>query len=269
MIENCTTDGEQLCKFLNARFLASAPWSELKAALEPTGRPSEHVDFFRQVAAVAMTGRIVSAGTSFAQTLPPRDPAFRSELTTHLRECVHIPYRHLDEVFRFSQRAIIAALQPLANSTKNRLRDWALRRHSHCYMCGVSLLFDVPDQISSYSCEHVWPQAYGGNGIIDNLLPACTSCNSKKKAHFATWTMPAVQSLILGLSPESTRLQEIPGSYKFALHYRAAQSLALKKRLTLKEAFLKLGPWHDVRILDRSDVADIFNLANHAPDALS
>jgi hypothetical protein len=54
------------------------------------------------------------------------------------------------------------------------------------------------------------------------------------------------------------------GSYKFSLHYRAAQQLAIEERLTMKKAFLKIGPWTDVRLRDNDDVADFFNLENHA-----
>jgi hypothetical protein len=75
--------------------------------------------------------------------------------------------------------------------------------------------------------------------------------------------MPAVQSLQLGLSPTEQRLREIEGSYKFSLHYRAAQRVAIEKRITMKQAFLEIGPWTDVRMLDTDDVADFFNLENH------
>jgi hypothetical protein len=31
----------------------------------------------------------------------------------------------------------------------------------------------------------------------------------------------------------------------------------------MKQAFLEIGPWTDVRMLDTDDVADFFNLENH------
>jgi hypothetical protein len=263
MIDRGVTAGEQLCSFINRRLLAPAPWNELRDALGATGRPSEFVDFFRQIAAVTTTGRIVTAGTSLAETHDPSDPEFRTGLISLLREYFGITNRLIDEVYRFSSRAILAARESIKNSTKSSLRTWAMNTHPHCYMCGTSLSFDTPNPISGYTCEHVWPRAYGGDSITENLLPACASCNSAKKAHFATWTMPPVQSLVLGLSPAASRLQEIDGSYKFALHYRAAQRLALEQHLTLKQAFLRLGPWKDVRVVDDHDVADIFNLENH------
>jgi hypothetical protein len=144
-----------------------------------------------------------------------------------------------------------------------RLRAWAMKSHPRCYICGTYLDFTVPQQQNSYTLEHIWPRAYGGNSIEENLLPACDSCNSRKKRHFATWVMPAVQSLLLGIAPGEQRLSEIEGSYKFSLHYRAAQKLAAAERLSMKQAFLRIGPWTDVRIRDADDVADFFNLENH------
>lgn len=266
VIDNACTDGEQLCNFVNHRLLASAPWSTLASGLEFTGRHSELIDFYRQITAVGLTGRLVSAGLSLAETIDVQDPAFKKELITFFRDYIGIPHRFLDEAYRFTNRAVMAALEPLRGTVRNQLEAFAMRTHPHCYMCGVSLNFDHRDTPPSYTCEHVWPRGYGGNSFIENLLPACYSCNTIKKANFATWAMPAIQSLILGLSPTPDRLQEIPGTFKFAIHYRAAQQFAIRQHATLKNAFLRLGPWEDVRIRDVGDIVDVFNLENHAAD---
>lgn len=266
MINNAATDGERLCNFVNHRLLGSVPWDSLAFALEPTGRHLDLVEFYREITAVGLTGRLVSAGTSIAESVAIDDPAFRKELIALLRDYIGIPHRTVDELFRFAQRAVMAALETLPNSLRAQMEMFAIRTHPHCYMCGVSLDFDDHEIPQSYTCEHVWPRAYGGNTVVDNLLPACQSCNSIKKASFATWVMPAIQSLLLGLSPADNRLQEINGSFKFAIHYRAAQRLAIRERKTLKNSFLQLGPWQDVRIRDLGDIVDVFNLENHATD---
>jgi hypothetical protein len=264
MIDFGVTAGERLCNFINHKLLASPVWNDLNGILSVTGRASALVALYRQIAAVTLTGRIVAAGQSLGDQSHPTDPAFRKALTEHLRDTVGIPSRTLDELYRFSHRAILAASATTPTSTLKQLRTWALLRHPKCYICGVVLDFDTPNLVNSYTCEHIWPRAYGGDGIEENLLPACDSCNSKKKRHFATWVMPSVQSLLLVLNPADQRLREIEGSYKFSLHYRAAQMLAVEQRLSMKAAFLKIGPWTDIRLLDTDDVADYFNLENHA-----
>lgn len=266
MIDNVVTEGERLCNFINHRLLASAPWDNLAEALQPTGRQSALVDFYRQITAVGLTGRLVAAGKSLQKILPLYEPTFKREFLILLRDYVGIPARLQDEAYRFAFRAVEASLENVKESTLKQIRTFAMRTHPNCYMCGVALDFDDQNNHAYYTCEHIWPQAYGGNGITENLLPACYSCNNLKKQHFATWVMPAVQSLVLGLSPAESRLQEIDGSFKFALHYRAAQKLATKHRITLKNAFLRLGPWQDVRIRDENDIVDVFNLENYAPD---
>ena len=266
MIDISATDGERLCNYINHQLLSSSPWEALVLALEPTGRAHDLVDFYRQIAAVTLTGRITSVGVSLIEKIGIEDPAVKREFTGWLRDYLGIPNRSIDEFFRFSQRAVMAALEPLRRSVQSQMEAWATRTHPNCYMCGVALNFNDREQLHSYTCEHVWPRSYGGNSTPENLLPACWACNSNKKMHFATWVMPGIQSLILGLSPPDNRLQEIPGSYKFSIHYRVAQRLATRGRMTLKNAFLQLGPWEDVRVRDIDDSVDIFNIENHATD---
>jgi hypothetical protein len=266
MIHNAATDGERLCNFINNRLLASAQWDALAEALESTGRSPDLLGFYRQMTSVALTCRIVSAGLSFDNAIGIHEPAFRREYAQLLLEYVRIPSRLLNETYRFSERATTAALEPLPNSVRRRVEAVA-KRHPYCYICVVALDFSGQPIYNSFTCEHVWPRACGGNSIIENLLPACQSCNSEK-ANFATWVMPAIQSLTLGVGPGDDKLQKIHGSFKFAMYYRVAQRFAINNHLTLKEAFLRLGPWQDVRIRDVDDIADIFNLENHDPDRI-
>ena len=263
MIDHGVTAGERLCNLINHKILKGDAWSSLELLLDPTGRSEQLVQFFRQVSAVTLTGRIVMAGSSYAATTPMYDPQFKTLLQEHLRNTVGIPYRHLDELYRFAERAIQAAIENAPQSIVKSMRAWAEIRHDWCYMCGCTLDFEKPDPIRGYTLEHIWPHSYGGDNIKDNFLPACAACNSRKKADFATWAMPAIQSLMLGITPKETRLDEIHGSFKFSLHYKAAQDWAIRRRKSLKDAFLAIGPWTSVRLLDVDDVADFFNVANH------
>jgi hypothetical protein len=263
MIDCGVTAGERLCNFVNHKLLAGDVWSDLENLLDATGRAPHLVAFYRQLAAVTLTGRIVAAGRSTDDIHPLGDPLFRKLYLEHLRDTIGIPSARIDELYRASVRAVQASLSPIPGSVAKHMKAWAILRHRSCYMCGTSLDFETPDKINSYTCEHIWPRNYGGDSIEDNFLPACQSCNSKKKRDFATWVMPAVQTLLHGFKPDSQRLAEIDGTYKFSLHYRAAQSLAIRKRSSMKQAFLEIGPWTDARVLDVDDVADFFNLENH------
>lgn len=221
------------------------------------------IDFFHQLTTVNLAGRLVIGGASILARFDINDPQFQHELFTFLRDNLEIPPRLINETYRFVHRAVKASQESISDSLRRRFKRWAQNKHTHCYLCGVALDFDDTNSYCGFTCEHIWPRSYGGNSIEENLLPACQSCNSSKKGHFATWVMPAIQSLIMGFNPTSQRLQEIEGCYKFALHYKIAQQLAIQKRLSLKHAFLQIGAWTEVRVSHLDDVADFFNLENY------
>jgi hypothetical protein len=89
------------------------------------------------------------------------------------------------------------------------------------------------------------------------------SCNTDKKQGLPTWAMSNVQALVIGFPLSSSEAQLVEKSYSFALHCYAARRLATRKKTTLKVAFLKLGPWTNVRARDEDDISDFFNLINH------
>jgi hypothetical protein len=263
MLQECVTDGEKLCQFIEDRLISNTKWKALESGLEYTGRKAQLIDLFQQLTTVNLAGRLVIGGASILERVNITDPQFENELLTFLRENLEIPHYLINETYRFVLRAVKASQESISESLRRRLRRWAQTKHAHCYLCGVALDFNDTDSYCGFTCEHIWPRSYGGNSIEENLLPACQSCNNQKKGHFATWAMPAIQSLIMGFNPDSQRLQEIEGCYKFALHHKIAQRLACQKRLTLKRAFLQIGAWTAVRVSHFDDVADFFNLENY------
>lgn len=58
-----------------------------------------------------------------------------------------------------------------------RSSQWWKRRcaKGHCYYCGE------PASPTELTMDHVVPIARGGKSSKGNLVPACKSCNSKKK----------------------------------------------------------------------------------------
>ncbi|MCP4696845.1 MAG: HNH endonuclease [Gammaproteobacteria bacterium] len=263
MIAEYVTDGEKLCQFIETHLISNAKWSVLETGLEYTGRKAELIDFFHQLTTVNLAGRLVIGGTSILEQFNIDNPQFECKLRIFLRKNLEIPHHLIDETYRFVHRSVQASQENISDTSRRKFKKWAKTKHARCYLCGVGLDFDNANSPISFTCDHIWPRSYGGNSIEDNLLPACESCNSKKKGNFATWVMPAIQSLIMGFKPTSQRLKEIEGCYKFALHYKIAQQLAAQEHLSLKRAFLKTGTWTDIRVSNPDDVADFFNLENY------
>jgi hypothetical protein len=230
-------------------------------------RSDEFVELFREILAVNLTCRIVALGRSLAADKLTTDPVFETEYRRSLLEVIGIPRVVLAEIFRNGVAAVNAAEHDFTPKERGQFRKKSMSRDEKCYMCNGRIDYtDTGRDRDKYTLEHIWPRTAGGDSIEENALPACASCNGVK-TNYATWGMVAVQSLLLGLKPKPQRLEEIDKTYKFALHYRAARKFARSEGCSMKDAFLRLGPWQSPEILDTDDVAHFFNIRNWRPDA--
>ncbi len=282
-----TTGGERLAHLVSSKLLPNVNWARLGPALLRTGRSEQLLEFFEELTVSHVTCRIVATGSSLLRPRNGRehsrdleDPTFVSDYRSYLRHYLHISSEHLDLIYRQAERALRAVSNDITPLEAKRIRKAAERQFACCYMCGIELTFsrhepaphsETADERASrqrrnarlYTCEHIWPQSYGGDSIDDNFLPSCSSCNTSKKMDFATWGMAGVQSLIIGLAPSEEDLTRVEGCHRFAMHYYAARRLATKKNIKLKDAFLRIGPWTTVRTKDPDDSGDFFNLETH------
>ncbi len=260
MIDSPTTAGERLCSLVFTRLVDRADWAGLYRTLGLTVRGENYVELCKEIITVNVTCRVVALGRTLAEDRSTEDPLFVGEYRRALREAIGIPADDISLVLRNAVLAVRASQIDFTVRERERLRAGARARNSACYMCGVVLDF-VNDTYQAYSLEHIWPQAFGGDSIDENVLPACKSCNGKKSG-FCTWGMVAVQSLVLGLVPSAERLDEIDKTFKFALHQRAARQLANQRRYSMAEAFVALGAWKNIEVIESDDVAHFFNLSN-------
>lgn len=60
-----------------------------------------------------------------------------------------------------------------------------LRDGTACRYCGTPTLLTYKGHPQRRTLDHIIPQAYGGKDELDNLVLACSSCNSKKGASVA------------------------------------------------------------------------------------
>ncbi len=129
-----------------------------------------------------------------------------------------------------------------------------------CYCCGDILWspeFETP--LKDISLDHIWPRTLGGVSTAINLLPICTPCNTAKEDR-ASWSVYGAvydHALFERGSLDEERLLGL------ALHRRAAGALATDQYLTLKEAFVRLGPRTDVELIDEVADRHFFNVRAH------
>jgi len=111
----------------------------------------------------------------------------------------------------------------------------------NCYLCGVPLVRTGSGR-NRLSIEHLWPQAFGGDTIEENLLPACRDCNSKRQ-HVITWAWGPVQSTFHA----STNSANLPGDLRISLAFARLMFIASGEadggpKLTLKQAVKRAFP---------------------------
>ncbi len=271
MQHDARTSGERLAVHIHNAHMVSDEWSRLAPSIAITGRQTHYARYFRELAAVTVACRLVSYADGLAKRgkacagMSEDDSDFTKQLSWYLREHLGLyDTRSRDRLHRLVIDALKASRADASESTKSRMQSQCRRAKARCYMCGQALQYDGIIKHAQFTVDHSWPRCFGGESDDDNLLPACDSCNSGKKRHFATWAMVAVQSVALGWNPTAAAFTSVDGTVKFALHNLAVWQLASKERLSLKQAYLKLGPWESLRVLDTDGDADFFNLAIHS-----
>jgi len=112
--------------------------------------------------------------------------------------------------------------------------------------------------------DHVWPRSLGGDSTADNLLPICPYCN-REKANIVSWEWALVQSAVWPpLRGNSNVLDNITKQIRIALHLLAAMRAADTFGLSLKSAFLHVGPRQSTpRVNVDDDTSDFFNMEVH------
>jgi 5-methylcytosine-specific restriction endonuclease McrA len=279
MAKRDVTTGERLCTFIRTEVLTREFWPQVTAALAPTVRSAELAAFFEEVAAVHLTGRLVTGGRDISEEVGAIDDIasdeFEQKYRAFIRETTELSGKNRKEaesrLLRLGADAVRAARKgEIPSGVAKAVRRFAETRHRHCYLCGRTLLFVGEDGLAAldeeqrnlvYEAEHVWPQSYGGESEEENLLPACNGCN-RAKGNYPCWAMVDVQSIALGMNPRQGVLDRISGPHRFALLSWAAMERAHRDNLTLKDAFRTIGPAITVRVLRPHQAADFFNLRN-------
>jgi hypothetical protein len=111
-----------------------------------------------------------------------------------------------------------------------------------CFLCGALLDVGVPKGSAEYpTLEHLWPASMGGDTIEENLLPACSECQRVTKDTLS-WEWYNIHNLVLPAEPSQDALDAVDKRTRYARHYFEAMTSAETERLTLKQAFVRLGP---------------------------
>ena len=171
------------------------------------------------------------------------------EESQHVRKVAGFIRRDLfpsigEDSSRRMARAIVeaerASNRPISPSCRAAVLK-EVKRHP-CYLCGHQLDPKAPEGSRDFlTLEHLWPTSMGGDSIEDNLLPACHMCQHHSQDALS-WEWPNIHNLVLPSSPSDRALESVSRRLRYARHYLEALTATDDQHVSLKQAFLRLGP---------------------------
>lgn len=216
-------------------------WKNVGILFESIGGTATFSEYIRGAAAVHATRRLLR----FWQD---ERPHILSE-SQHVRRVSAFVRQEVfpaigDEPSRRIARSVVEAEQACNRSIGSSCKMAVLkeRQHHKCYLCGGDLDAKAAEGTDKFlTLEHVWPTSMGGDSIEANLLPACRPCQHHTQDTLS-WEWPNLHNFVLPANPSERALEAIPRKVKYARHYLEALRIAARERLSLKQAFLRLGP---------------------------
>lgn len=82
-----------------------------------------------------------------------------------------------------SHKSVLQAPRPAKRQPIDHKLRLAIfnKTNGFCSYCAIPLTFEH-DRPNTFECDHVFPVRLGGTNDPGNMIPACSSCNNKKKA---------------------------------------------------------------------------------------
>jgi 5-methylcytosine-specific restriction endonuclease McrA len=263
--------GEYLCSLIYEEAVNPDFWLRFQNKhLMVTGRPLEFRLFIQKAIALNLTRRLILAGEEAKLQIEPSEPGFLQYLSPAIERWGLHNLNIRGKLARLVATSVTASNHKTSDNLRDGLVRWARNNHQSCYMCGNTLNFNLDKnafQLNDITLDHLWPQAYGGDSIEENILPACRVCNTGKKQDYPSWVGCNIHTLMIGSQPSENALKSVGGHFKFALYNRAALHFANREKITLKNAYLRMGPWtDDPWFLDEDEIGDFFNITNYNPE---
>lgn len=261
-----TTSGERLLFLLlsnhkEARYLSDAL---TQSGLRFARRYGDWSNFLVGASLLHLQQRLIKLGNDIRETLPNRLDQIR-ELRARTCDVVQLtPIEYGADFGELIQEILVSAEQ-MHKEPSAGLKKLVFKAGGQCcYSCGRlfgGIYDDAPEGLMA-TADHVWPRALGGDSVEENLLPACSSCNSTK-GHLATWHMAWIQPVVFSDLDEKDGPPPVPREVQMALHMRAATAYARANGTTLRDAFLTIGPRDRPTKIDLDQGYDFFNMRVH------
>lgn len=255
----------------------AAAFFDLTAWAEPSGAMSH---FFADLVISLAVYKILKAGKRiekeedlFGNALHTEagEEIFQARIREYLVEFLGISF--LDSGgLRVLPHLALLSLKVSRKDIEASSRTWTLSESRslsvdgciRCYCCGRLLLSSLGGSLKHIPLDHVWPRSLGGISTEENLLPICDDCNGAKTDRLSWSIYGIVQDYAAATQTGNADLM-----LSLALQRRAAVKLGETNYITLKEAFLILGPSEPLADVDSDETRSFFNLTSHNVSKLS
>ncbi|WP_460927100.1 HNH endonuclease [Pseudomonas sp. MC6] len=256
------TSGESLFQFIITDVIGRSKISELQvlSLLQIGGRLEEFSDYYIGVFAANLMARALKKAERL-ELLYPDSNENQNQLVRYIQESFEISRASNSGVLdRFAFLTMQAEKSSRRDINASTRKLSASRGLNNCYVCGRDIYEVTTDPAAKLELEHIWPQSFGGDSKVDNLLPSCCDCN-REKGSMLLWQNSNVHSFVLKPSPSVDEWTSIKRKEKIAQHRRSIFLHACENKTTLKDAALAIGCVNlmSVRSLDGDDAVDFFN----------
>jgi hypothetical protein len=255
------TSGEYLAGYLLDRHLTDdgRSWTSVGMTLLRCGQSADWLQAMREMTVLHLLHRLIMAGTVIARRYREQAILVERETKQAILEHMVVGWEDVSALFARLEPAIRAASSSVPEGVRASLTEAARTSHAVCYMCGTQLEF-IERGFRSFTLDHVWPQAFGGDSVEENLLPACRSCN-ECKANVAAWSLYPIQAMVHGFQMTDEDLSFLSKEMRLAVHARAVREHARSADISLRDSYLHLGPQGVPTPRNESLAVDVFNLA--------
>lgn len=252
------TNGQYFAQYLFDRHLSGRrtdEWRGIADALQATNRASEWIEAFQQMTQLQLARRLIQAG---ARMLDVHGVSGAERETKQMiLETMSIHHDDVADIYQRLVPAIRSRNSHIGNGARREITAFAEREMTWCYLCGIEMDFGANGH-NEFTIDHVWPRAYGGDSVPENLLGACRSCNNAK-SDTPAWAMYPIQSMIAG--HQLSTAQGLSRETKLAVRARQAEQFSRSANISLRDSYVRLGPPNPATTSGESIAADFFALA--------
>lgn len=257
-----TTAGEQLFTYIFNNLIGKKNINQIYElqALQIGGRQEELSSYYIGVLAANILSRCIQKAKRIVKLFDD-EKEHQKQIIQYFQRSLEIPRNpsgfNLDRLAALTLQAEEKSKKDIISSVRSQFSN---TKFHYCYICGTQIFENPTGSQIRMELEHIWPLSFGGDSIVENLLPSCPTCN-RLKDKMLLWQNAHIHSFTLKPEPSPSEINNIEIKIRIAQHRKQIFEHANLYKKTLKEAALSIGSvdLQSVMPIDKDDAVDFFN----------